>query len=252
MKIEAEQVLCRFQLSNFIRHGMQPLYEWIVETARRGGLQGATVLKGFHGLRPDGSVLAEQTWAIAQELPVIVEVVDEAARIERLLARVEPLFREGVITLERAHVLLYRAGPEQPRAPLTGRNVLGTTSESRAIGARTMKVPEDGVLLRIFIGESDREPGRDRPLFEAIVRRARDAHLAGATVLRGAMGFGRHSRVHTSKLLELSTDLPIVVEIVDAEEKVEAFLPTVDELVTEGLVTLEAVRIVRYVSPESR
>ena len=84
------------------------------------------------------------------------------------------------------------------------------------------------------------------------VRRAREAHLAGATVLRGPMGFGRHSRVHTAKLLELSTDLPIVIEIVDSEEKVDAFLPTVDELVTEGLVTLEAVRIVRYVSPQSR
>lgn len=115
-----------------------------------------------------------------------------------------------------------------------------------------MNVPEHGVLLRIFIGESDQEPGRDRPLYEAIVRRAREAHLAGATVLRGPMGFGRHSRVHTAKLLELSTDLPIVIEIVDAEERINAFLPTVDELVTEGLVTLEAVRIVRYVSPESR
>ena len=115
-----------------------------------------------------------------------------------------------------------------------------------------MKVPEDGVLLRIFIGESDREPGGDRPLYEAIVRKAKESHLAGATVLRGPMGFGRHSRVHTAKLLELSTDLPVVIEIVDAEEKIDAFLPAVDKLVTEGLVTLEAVRIVRYVSPDSR
>src|SRR5215471_743094 len=156
MKTEAEQVLCRFQLSNFIRHGTQPLYEWIVETAHREGLQGATVLKGFYGLRPDGSVLAEHMWSISQELPVIVEVVDEAARIETLLARVEPSFREGVITLERSHVLLYRAGPQQTRTVLTGRNVLGTTAESQAIGVRTMKVPENGVLLRVFIGESDR------------------------------------------------------------------------------------------------
>jgi PII-like signaling protein len=252
MKVEAEQVLCRFQLSNFIRHGMAPLYEWIVETAHREGLQGATVLKGFFGLRPEGSLLAEHTWSISQELPVIVEVVDEASRIEALLAKVEPVFREGVITLERAHVLLYRAGAREPAPPLTGRRVVSTAGTSAAHGVRTMKIPENGVLLRIFIGESDKEPGRDRPLYEAIVRRAREAHLAGATVLRGPMGFGRHSRVHTAKLLELSTDLPVVIEIVDAEEKVDAFLPTVDELVTEGLVTLEAVRILRYVSPESR
>jgi PII-like signaling protein len=248
MKVDAEQVLCRFHLSNFIRHGMSPLYEWIVEQAHHEGLQGATVLKGFYGLRPDGSVLEEHTWSISQELPVIVEVIDSPARIEALLAKVEPAFREGVITLERAHVLLYRSGARESTGALNGRNIIGTVTTSAAAGVRTMKEPENGVLLRIFIGESDKEPGRDRPLYEAIVRRAREAHLAGATVLRGPMGFGRHSRVHTAKLLELSTDLPVVIEIVDAEEKVEAFLPTVDELVSEGLVTLEAVRIVRYVS----
>ncbi|MBI2185859.1 MAG: DUF190 domain-containing protein [Acidobacteria bacterium] len=252
MKIAAEQVLCRFHLSNFIRHGMEPLYQWIVETAHREGLQGATVLKGFYGMRPDGSILEEHAWSMSQELPVIVEVVDEAPRIEQLLIRVEPAFREGVITLERAHVLIYRGEPVAPTAVLAGRRIVETAAESLATGVRTMKVPENGVLLRIFIGESDREPGRDRPLFEAIVRRAREAHLAGATVLRGPMGFGRHSRMHAAKLLELSTDLPIVIEIVDAEDKIEAFLPTVDELVTEGLVTLEAVRVVRYGSPEAR
>jgi len=251
MTIDTEQVLCRFQLSNFIRHGSSPLYEWIVETAHHEGLQGATVLKGFFGLRPEGSLLEEHTWSISQELPVIVEVVEEAARIEALLAKVEPVFREGVITLERAHVVLHRPGP-QARRPASVRNIIASVTASTAAGVRTMKVPENGVLLRIFIGESDREPGRDRPLYEAIVRKAREAHLAGATVLRGPMGFGRHSRVHTAKLLELSTDLPVVIEIVDAEDKVDAFLPTVDELVTEGLVTLEAVRIVRYVSPDSR
>lgn len=252
MKIDTEQVLCRFQLSNFIRHGMSPLYEWIVEQAHHEGLQGATVLKGFYGLRPEGSLLEEHAWSISQEVPVIVEVVDEPARIEALLTRVEPVFREGVITLERAHVLLYRAGERESTGPLSGRNIIGTVTTSVAAGVRTMRAPENGVLLRIFIGESDKEPGLDRPLYEAIVRRAKEAHLAGATVLRGPMGFGRHSRVHTAKLLELSTDLPVVIEIVDAEDKVEAFLPTVDELVTEGLVTLEAVRIVRYVSPDTR
>ena len=252
MRIDTEQVLCRFQLSNVVRHGMSPLYEWIVEQAHHEGLQGATVLKGFYGLRPDGSVLEERTWAISQQLPVIVEVVDESTRIEALLAKVEPVFHEGVITLERAHVLLYRSGEREATGPLGGRDIIGTAAASAAAEVRTVKLPENGVLLRIFIGESDKAPGGDRPLYDAIVRKAREVHLAGATVLRGPMGFGRHSRVHTAKLLELSTDLPIVIEIVDAQDKVDAFLPTVDELVTEGLVTLEAVRIVRYVSPDSR
>jgi PII-like signaling protein len=252
MKIDAEQVLCRFHLTNFARHGAEPLFEWIVETAHREGLQGATVLKGCYGLRPDGTILAERQWSLSQELPVIVEVVDAAPRIERLLGTVERGFPNGIITLERAHVVIHRPGGEQPRAVPAARRIVETVAESLATGVRTMKIPETGVLLRIFIGESDRDPAGDRPLFEAVVRRAREAHLAGATVLRGPMGYGRHSRVHAAGLLELSTDLPVVIEIVDGEEKIEAFLPVVDELIGEGLVTLEAVRVLKYASPETR
>lgn len=107
-----------------------------------------------------------------------------------------------------------------------------------------MKLPDEGVLLRIFIGESDLHKGR--PLYERIVEEARSRGLAGATVLRGIMGFGAASRVHTAKLLRLSEDLPIVVEIVDTREKIEAFIPFLDEIVTEGLVTMERAHIIRY------
>lgn len=107
-----------------------------------------------------------------------------------------------------------------------------------------MTIPENGVLLRIFIGEHDTWHGR--PLYEAIVMTARELHMAGATVLRGPMGFGAKSRLHTAKILRLSEDLPIVIEMVDSEEKMNAFLPRLDEMVGEGLVTLENVRVVRY------
>lgn len=107
-----------------------------------------------------------------------------------------------------------------------------------------MKIPEQGCLLRIFIGESDRAHGQ--PLYEALVLKAREMQLAGATVLRGPMGFGAHSRLHTTKILRLSQDLPIVIEIVDSAEKIAAFLPEVDALVTEGLVTMENVRVIKY------
>ncbi|MBI2824010.1 MAG: DUF190 domain-containing protein [Planctomycetia bacterium] len=107
-----------------------------------------------------------------------------------------------------------------------------------------MKIPQDGCLLRVFIGESDR--WHSRPLYEAIVMKARELHLAGATVLRGPMGFGAHSRLHTAKILRLSEDLPMVIEIVDAKEKIDELLPHIDEMVTEGLVTLERVQVVKY------
>ncbi|MCL4221758.1 MAG: DUF190 domain-containing protein [Phycisphaerales bacterium] len=107
-----------------------------------------------------------------------------------------------------------------------------------------MDIPENGVLMRVFIGESDRWDGR--PLYEAIVLKARELHLAGATVLRGPMGFGANSRLHTTKILRLSEDLPIIIEIVDSEEKIEQLLPIVDGMVRDGLITLEKVRVRRY------
>jgi hypothetical protein len=161
--------------------------------------------------------------------------------------------REGEITIERAHVVLYRGRGDAARPPTTVVDVIQSQDASAAWEVTTMKLPEEGVLLRVFIGEDDREPGGHRPLYETIVRRAREAQLAGATVLKGPMGFGKNSRVHSAKLLELSSDLPIVIEIVDAADKINAFLPAVDELVTEGMVTLEAVRVIKYVaSPEHR
>jgi len=107
-----------------------------------------------------------------------------------------------------------------------------------------MKLPSQASLLRIFIGESDKFEGR--PLYEVIVEAARKRGLAGATVLRGFIGFGANSRIHTSKVLRLSEDLPVAVEIVDEEEKIEAFLPELDNLIGEGLVTLEKVRVITY------
>ena len=111
-----------------------------------------------------------------------------------------------------------------------------------------MKSQSEGQLLRIFIGESDRWEGR--PLYEAIVHRARAAGLAGATVIRGLEGFGAHSRLHTTRILRLSEDLPVVVEIVDEADRIEAFLPALDEMVVEGMVTLEKVRVIAYRAPE--
>lgn len=107
-----------------------------------------------------------------------------------------------------------------------------------------MKIPEQGSLLRIFIGESDKWHGQ--PLYEAIVLKARQLHLAGATVLRGPMGFGAHSRLHTAKILRLSEDLPVIIEIVDSKEKIDELLVHLDEMVQEGLVTLEQVRVIKY------
>jgi PII-like signaling protein len=115
--------------------------------------------------------------------------------------------------------------------------------ENRAKGD-AMNVPEEAYLLRIFVGESDRWNGK--PAYEAVVLEARSAGLAGASVFRGCMGFGAHSRMHTAKILRLSEDLPMLIEIVDALEKIEAFLPKLNAIVGDGLITMEKIRVLKY------
>jgi PII-like signaling protein len=107
-----------------------------------------------------------------------------------------------------------------------------------------MEIPHEVTLLRIFIGESDRCD--NRPLYEAIILKARELHLAGATALRGPIGFGKSSRMHTSKILRLSMDLPMIIEIVDSEEKIQNFLPILDKIISGGLITMEKVRAIQY------
>jgi uncharacterized protein len=107
-----------------------------------------------------------------------------------------------------------------------------------------MELPQESLLLRIFIGESDR--AGHRPLYEELVMKAREMHLAGATVLRGPLGFGASSQVHTAKILRLSMDLPLVIEIIDSKEKIESFLPILDQYLQGGLATLETVRVLHY------
>jgi len=107
-----------------------------------------------------------------------------------------------------------------------------------------MQIPKEAQLLRVFVGENKKYQGR--PLYEALVLKAREMHIAGATVIRGGLGFGHSSRLHTSKILRLSDDLPLVIEIVDSEDKIATFLPVLDEMMSTGLVTLETVRVLQY------
>jgi PII-like signaling protein len=249
MKLEGEQVLLRVYLRNTDKYGWwRSAGDTLVERARGQGLAGATVLRGFFGLDIDGHLLEESLWSVAERRPVIIEFVDSAQVIGRFLSVVEEVVPEGLATLERGHVLLYRhEGASATRAaehlavpgPIPDLSTLPGPEEFPA-----MTLSENGQLLRVFIGESDVWEGE--PLYRAIVIKAKELGLAGATVLHGAMGYGANSRVHTTKLLELSTDLPVVVEIVDTADKVEALLPFLDRAVEEGMITIEAVKVLRY------
>ena len=255
MKLEGEQTLLRVHLRNIDKFGWwRSATDALVERARHDGLAGATVLRGLMGLDVTGRLLEPSAWALAERVPVIVEFVDTPQTIGRFLASVAPIVTEGLVTLERGHVLVYRhegsGGRDADRrltvpGPIHDLSTLPSPEEFS-----DMKLSEDGQLLRVFIGESDVWEGQ--PLYRAIVLKARELGLAGATVLRGAMGFGATSRVHTTKLLELSTDLPILVEIVDSAEKIAAMLPFLDAAVGEGMITIEAVRVLWYRHGEAK
>lgn len=247
MKLEGEQLLLRAYLRSTDQHGWRTAAEAIVERANAAGLAGATVLRGIGGLDHSGHLLDPGKWSLVEHVPVIVEIVDTAAAIGPFLATLDEILPQGMVSLERAHVLTYRraAGVAKEAQRLQVPAALAElstipTAESLPI----MKLSEHGQLLRVFIGESDVWQGE--LLFRAIVLKARDLGLAGATVLHGTMGFGAASRVHTSRLLEVSADLPIVIEVVDTADKVERLLPFLDETVENGMITIESVRLLRF------
>jgi hypothetical protein len=240
-----EQILLRVYLQSADRSPHTPTYERIIRDARAQGLAGATAMKGILGFGSRG-ISRTTTWALVEHVPVIVEIADAAERIMPFVRETLPrLMLGGLVTLERASVIMYRhrnAGPSgalrlsAPVAPLSTLPPMQSRDD--------MKINENGVLLRVFIGESDKSD--HAPLYEAIVQKARQLGLAGATVLRGVEGFGANSIVHKSQLLEMSSDLPIVIEIVDTQEKISLLLPHLESMVREGMITMEYVRIVMY------
>lgn len=248
MKLEGEQTLLRIYLRNTDKHGWSAASDVLVERARQKALAGATVLRGILGLDVSGRLLETGRWSFVDHVPVIIEIVDHPRNIGPFLGDVDDIVPEGLATLERAHVLVYRQSRvaadkaamrlDVPN-PITPLSTLPSSEEFPA-----MKMSEEGQLLRVFCGESDTWEGH--PLYRAVVLKAKELGLAGATVLRGPMGFGANSRVHTAKLLDLSTDLPIVIELVDSAEKIQSLLPFLDEAVSEGLITIEGVRVLRY------
>ena len=242
MSLTGEQILLRIYLSSADRAPHTPTYERILKSARSDGFAGATVLKGIMGFGKRGIIKASPL-SIVEHVPVVVEIVDSAEKIERFVTgTLKPLMIHGLATLERAAVMMYR----HRKAALGDRLRLRAPQEplSTLPQGDSMKINETGVLLRVFLGEGDR--AGNKPLYESILAKARELGLSGATVLRGIEGFGANSVVHKSALLEMSSDLPIVIEMVDTHERIETLLPYLEQVVQEGMVTMEYVAIVVY------
>lgn len=248
MKLEGEQTLLRVYLRNTDKHGWSSAGDTLVARAKAKQLAGATALRGIFGLDVTGAIFESSRWSLVEHVPVVIEFVDHPRNVGSFLADVDEILREGLATLERAHVLLYRHGQASAEKAAMRLDVPSAITPLSTLPSPeefpVMKLSEEGQLLRVFCGESDTWQGE--PLYRAVVLKAKELGLAGATVLRGPMGFGANSRVHTAKLLDLSTDLPVLIELVDTADKIQSLLPFLDEAVTEGLITIEAVRVLRY------
>jgi len=245
MSLIGEQVLLRIYLQSADRAPHVPTHQQIVKAARKEKLAGATVIGGILGAGYHG-IIQGSVWSIVQHVPVIVEIVDSAEKIVKFVqGPLNQIMVGGMLTLERAAVMMYRQRAHDKPDSLRLAAALKPLSTMPVISPGShMKIQENGVLLRVFIGESDRF--EHKPLYEAIVHKARELGLAGATVLRGTEGFGANSVVHKSALLEMSSDLPVVIEIVDTEEKIKLLLPHLETMVREGMITMEYAVILLY------
>ncbi len=218
--------LLRIFIGDFDKYHHHSLYQSLIDHARATDLAGCTVFRAFEGYGAGRSIHTEMAMEGAGERPILVECIDEAERIQKYLEVVKPMLQGSLVTEETVYVHYY-----------SHQNVEQMQREHRVLDG-------DQILLRIYVGESDKIG--HKPLHFVILERAHSLGIAGCTILRGISGFGASSIIHKDKLLRLSTDLPVILEIVDTEERVHQLLDQVRPLLQGFLVTEEKVRVHHY------
>ncbi len=245
--IPREASLLRFYSNANETFERVPLYRAVVETARRGKLAGASVFPvelGYGVHRHVHDIASEYS---SFEIPIVVELVDAAERVASLVAELETMVGEGLIVISSALVLRYTHAAESSKA-IRREFGIGPTALAGQVrtveGSSPMKIEGEAKRVTVYIGSADTWGGRN--LAVAIVEKCREMGMAGASVSRGVMGFGKQSVIHKAHFLGLSDDLPEKVEVVDRPEEIERVLPVLDEMVGGGLIVVEDVHVVRY------
>jgi uncharacterized protein len=214
------------------RHGI-PTYSSVLDYLFYRGVSGATVLKGIAGFGADHHMHSSQVVEISDHLPLKIEFIETREKVDELLGKLKEMVGSGMIELQETTV----AKPAQLSKSVEA-------GPAKAEPAPHLRLEGKAKLMRIYIGESDR--WKDKPLYAALVEAMRANDIAGVTVYRGILGYGAHRRVHTDKPLHLSHDASIMLSVVDSEDKLQAFLPIVEQMVEEGLVVLSNVDIIKY------
>lgn len=244
MDIPPEAVLLRVYLNASDRRHGKAVYKVVVETARAMHIAGASVFLVDFSYGAHRQLHDAKSDYLSFDIPVVVEVVDAAERVERLLAELDAIVAEGLVVTRPVRVARYagHALPGAAEPKIVPRQDPPMTPNDR--GATTMKIEGEAQRVTVYVGNSDTCHGRN--VAHAIIEKCRAMGIAGATATMGVMGFGKSSRVHRAHLLGLSEDVPERVEIVDRPERIAELLPVLDEMVQGGLVVLEDVEVVRY------
>ena len=236
--LEGRAERLRIILGESDQHRHRPVYVEIVQRARSAGMAGATALHGISGFGASSRVHHAHTLRLSVDRPVVVVIVDRPQRIDEFAAGLDDLITGGLVLRQPVEVV--RA--HRPRSGEAKASAVWQT-EMEGSGAH-MRIEGTGKRLTMYCGEADRH--HHHSLADAVVEMARQEGLAGATVVRGIEGFGASSVLHTTRLLSLSDDLPVVIELVDREDRIMALLPRIEELMGDGLVTLEDVEVSLY------
>jgi PII-like signaling protein len=211
------------------RRGGEPVYEAVVRFLHGHGCAGATVTRAVAGYGQSGRLHEAHLFSLSDDVTVRIEAVDSEEKIRALLPWVYEMVDEGLIEVQDTEVVKFTERREE-------------TEEAKAL--KHEKLEGRAKMLRVYIGEDDRWEGE--PLHEAIVKKLRMMDIAGATVYRGVLGYGAQQRLHRPGWLGLSTDLPVMISVIDTEEKIRGVLPALDEMVDEGLIALSDVEIIKY------
>jgi len=210
-----------------MRHGAST-YSTILDFLFFRGISGATVLKGIAGFGADHQIHSASSVEISDRLPLKIEFIETREKVNEILGKLEEMVGSGMIEIQETTIVKAAQVSKPKKAPV----------------AEHVKIEGKAKMMRIYFGESDR--WQDQPLHEALVRAMRANDLAGATAYRGILGYGAHRRVHRQKTMQLSSDASIMISVIDTEEKLQGFLPIVDQMVEEGLVVLTDVDIIKY------
>jgi PII-like signaling protein len=215
-------------LSEGSKHHGVPTYSSILDFLFYRGVSGATVLKGIAGFGADHRMHSASIVEISDHLPLKIEFVESREKVDELLGKLEELAGTGMIEIQETTVA----------------KAAQISKAKKPVPAAHLKIEGKAKMMRIYVGDSDR--WKDKPLYKALVEAMRANDIAGVTVYRGILGYGAHRRIHKDKTFQLSHDCPIMLSAVDTEEKLQSFLPLVDQMVEEGLVVLSNVDIIKY------